>query len=246
VDILSVVASGAESFRSRLLEVPGTMHCPVDADTDSRNDFTWTNLLLTSPSFRHAHVETFGVPGRISVLHVCIFPHHDDPGPIFGFDMIAGHSKVTGIFLDLSGTISNLPVPRLRDVVESDALAEFVERRPLPAWGTIFSPDVLAIRPVNSTEIEKGLQLGLRALGGFLSHAKSPSKSSSAAIGAGQQRYIDAQRQNEHTFRMLSGFVGMERARKFIDETLFPSLTRVASDPVNAQERASGHAEYAA
>ena len=31
------------------------------------------------------------------MMHVCIFPNLDNNGPIYGFDVIAGKNKMTGV-----------------------------------------------------------------------------------------------------------------------------------------------------
>lgn len=162
------------------------------------------------------------MPGRLSVLHVCIFPQLDDPAPIYGFDMIAGPARVTGIFLDLSPVLCGPPTLRLPEVADAGALARFSAPRSLPDWGDIFSPDVLAIRPADLDEVAQAIALAHQALDGLLARAQIVSVD--PRIAEGQARYIAGQRRNEHTARMLAGFVGAEPARQFIDEVLFPSV----------------------
>jgi phycocyanobilin:ferredoxin oxidoreductase len=182
----------------------------------------WQNTLLTAGTFRRAHVETFAVAERVSVLHVCLFPHLHDAAPIFGFDMVAGPARVTGIFLDLSPVTHRPPRPGLRDVVAGAALDSFATRRVLPEWGEIFSPDMLAIRPTDLNEVDHALALAKTALDGVLRATQNGPGVPSAEIVAGQARYAEGQRRNEHTARMLAGFIGAEAARRFIDEVLFP------------------------
>lgn len=187
----------------------------------------WHNTLLRADTFRRAHVETFALAGRISVLHVCVFPHLDDPSPVFGFDMVAGQSKVTGIFLDLSPVAGPAPRPGLRDAVGVQALAGFACRRPPPDWGTIFSADFLAVRPADAQEAQAAIGLARRALDALLASAGGRD-GDIAAVTQGQANYVEGQRRNEHTFRMLAGVIGPVEARRFINEILFP-------DPVHAR-----------
>jgi phycocyanobilin:ferredoxin oxidoreductase len=223
---LPLMAPAAALFRQRLLAEPGCtpLPMPVDLDLASRTpaDLQWNNLLLRSQTFRRAHVETFIVPGRITVLHVCVFPHLDDPAPIFGFDMVAGPARVTGIFLDLSPSTASPPLPGLSDVLDPSELASFATKRTLPEWGDIFSSDMLAIRPADIDETIRAICLARRALDCLLTMPRFRADPAPAAVAAGQARYSSGQRRNEHTLRMLSGFIGPTPARRFIDEVLFP------------------------
>lgn len=226
MNALPAMARAAAMFVARLRAEPGCVELPVPASEPFTAappaSLLWNNVLLRSESFRRAHVETFDVAERLSVLHVCVFPHMEDPGPIFGFDMVAGHSRVTGIFLDLSPVTSELPVPRLRDVVDRAALAGFAMPRALPAWGDIFSDDMLAVRPTTLDEVTRAIGLAEQALDVVLQACRGASDHASVEIAAGQARYITGQRRNEHTLRMLGGFIGLAPARRFIDEVLFP------------------------
>jgi phycocyanobilin:ferredoxin oxidoreductase len=167
-------------------------------------------------------VETLTLKDRISVLHVCIFPHFDDPSPIFGYDIIAGASKVTGIFLDLTGSLDQIPTPRLRDAIVSFGNIKFAQKRELPEWGMIFSPDIIAIRPVSDAELRISTEVALHALGLLLTAPRERDGSLAEEIKAGQRQYADAQRRNQHTFRMLSNIFGKECAVHFIENILFP------------------------
>jgi phycocyanobilin:ferredoxin oxidoreductase len=230
------MAEAAERFRAVLLATPGCVVQRVAPAVPQRDGVEWSNLLIAAPSFRHGHVETFVVPGRVSVLHVCLFPQLDDPAPIYGFDMVAGPARVTGIFLDLSPVVPGATVPRLPDIVGSTQLAGFTEARTLPTWGDVFSPDMLAVRPTDVTEVVRAIGLAEAALAGWLGRPIPPPGQTFRpdSIAAGQARYVAAQRRNEHTFRMLSGFVGIEAARRFIEDVLFPPVPCLGSLPSQA------------
>lgn len=220
---LALMNRAAAAFRDRLMAEPGCEALPVPAVLTVPPELHWQNTLLRAPNFRRAHVETFEVPGRLSVLHVCIFPHLDDPAPIFGFDMVAGSARVTGIFLDLSPIGQQPPRPSLRDMLGQDALAGFTGRRPPPEWGDIFSGDLLAIRPNDLGDVTRAIDMAKTALAGLLAAPRARA-GGLATIAAGQERYIAGQRRNEHTFRMLAGFVGATAAERFISEVLFPPV----------------------
>jgi hypothetical protein len=181
----------------------------------------WHNTLFAGPCIRRAHVEFLEMPDRFAVLHICIFPHLHNPGPIFGFDMICGRAMATGAFLDFSPTTPAPPTPSLHEAIPH-AHANFTHLRDRPPWGAIFSNDFLAIRPANDTEATAALALAQTALAYYLARLPTPQPNPDPAIAAGQARYIRAQRTNPHTLRMLSRFVGAAAARRFIEDTLFP------------------------
>ena len=226
MDALPLMARAAANFRARLGAEPGCITLPVPSvfphDPPPSDALLWDNLLLRSDRFRRAHIETLDVAERLSVLHVCVFPHLDDPTPIFGFDMIAGPARVTGIFLDLSPVTNRLPEPSLSDVVGLPALAGFAKRRTLPDWGSIFSVDVLAVRPADLDEVSRAIFLAEKAVDGVLRSRGLPADAARAEIAVGQSSYAAAQRRNEHTLRMLAGFIGLVPARRFVEEVLFP------------------------
>ena len=186
----------------------------------------WQNTLFHSASFRRLHIELFEVRSHFAVLHVCVLPHVSCRAPIFGFDMVAGLEQATGMFLDYSPVTACAPAPCLGDVVTGAIRASFKTPRAAPSWGSIFSKDFFAIRPADRNEVETALTLAERALEIFLAslpeESQGLSRQADEAAVKGQTAYAMAQRQNPHTFRMLSRHVGQHAARTFIDEILFP------------------------
>ena len=82
---------------------------------------------------------------------------------------------------------------------------------------------MLAVRPTSAAEVAGAIALAEAALQGWLARPRAASGPGPASrIAAGQARYVAAQRRNEHTLRMLAGFIGAEAARRFIEDVLFP------------------------
>lgn len=188
-----------------------------------RRPIAWRNTLLRTPLWRRLHVEYFEIPGEIGVIHVCAFP---DPGlalPILGFDIVAGQARATGCFLDLSPTVpAAMPVTEgwARDL--APLRADLGEARPLPDWASaIFSPHAVAVRPRDPDEVGAGLALGAATLARMLRlGAAAPAEP--GAMRAAAARYVDGQRRNERTRRMLAACVGATLADRFIADCLFP------------------------
>jgi len=175
------------------------------------HEYGWENFQYRSPKFRLGHVQIFKQE-KFAAIHCCVFPHGVDPAPIYGFDVVAGENKVTGVFMDLSPTVketnpfTNINVGRIRD---------------RPEWGDIFSPHWLACRPsleeldIVGNEAVKVLIQYLPTLGDL---------GDQSAIIAGQNRYCLKQRQNQHTRKALTNILGANGAEEYMSTVLFPTI----------------------
>lgn len=176
-------------------------------------DFGWDNQRWFSSQFRLAHVERFRQP-KFSVLHMVIFPHVTDPSPIFGFDIIASDTKVTGVFFDRSPTISCWgPITD----------QSFGSERVRPEWGTIFSEHWIACRP-NQAECEQICDLACVTLSNYLSRLGQTQSVLVHDIVQAQNMYSVQQRKNTHTTTVIKRLLGEERGTYFINDILFPVI----------------------
>jgi len=182
-----------------------------DVEVIPTEDYGWENFRYKSPKFRLAHVEIFNQE-RFMVVHCCIFPHANDPTPIYGFDVIAGEHKVTGVFMDLSPTIA--------EPGEFHKL-KFLKPRERPEWGHIFSQNWIACRP-NKEELIAIIGESKKILKDYLTNVGTVT-GDAEAIAAGQNRYCEFQRKNEHTYKALKNLRGEAGARAFMDDILFPT-----------------------
>jgi len=173
-------------------------------------DYGWENHRYSSPRFRLAHVEIFKQE-RFAVVHCCIFPHVSDPSPIFGFDVISGESKITGVFMDLSPTVNDPQPFTDLDVGRS---------RDRPEWGAIFSPYWLACRPTQE-EMQLIGNESVAVLERYLTTLGAVGLISEIAIA--QNRYCTQQQKNEHTRKALVNLLGQSGADEFMREILFPT-----------------------
>lgn len=239
-DLIALLDQASQDFTTmlraaqgaRLLPAPDWLEAARDAGA-LRRPLAWRNTLVRTRQLRRAHVEFFSIPGEIGVLHVCIFPALDRALPIFGFDVVAGRGKATGCFLDLSPTVpAAAPVITGWGARAAAVAAGMGMARPLPAWASMFSDHVLAVRPGSPVEVAEGLRFGMASLAALLNEAR-PRPAEPAAMRAAQLRYIAAQRQNERTRAMLAGCIGPALADAFIARCLFP-------DPPRANRLAAG------
>ena len=176
-------------------------------------EYGWENHRYSSPRYRLAHVEIFN-QDRFMVVHTCVFPHANDPAPIFGFDVIAGEHKVTGVFLDLS--------PTVREPERFHEL-RFKTQRERPEWGGIFSENWIACRP-DKEEMMLIIAEAQRLLKRYLTEIVGKEIVDPADVIQGQNRYCEQQRKNEHTYKALKNLIGERAARQFMDEILFPTI----------------------
>lgn len=177
----------------------------------STPDYGWQNHRFSSPLFRLAHVEIFRQP-KFAVVHCCVFPHADDPAPIYGFDVIASETKVTGVFMDLSPTVS---------AVDAFLKIQIGKERIRPEWGDIFSPHWLACRP---TLEELGIigNEAVRLLKDYF--LMLGQKGPKDKIVAAQNHYCLQQQKNEHTRKALVNLIGESRTEEFMTKILFPCI----------------------
>jgi hypothetical protein len=177
-------------------------------------DFGWENTRWFSKQFRLAHVERFRQP-KFSVLHTVIFPHVMDPSPIFGFDIIASDTKVTGVFFDRSPTITCWgPI--------SDK--QFGRMRDRPEWGTIFSDHWIACRPESVTETSEICDLACDTLISYLSKLGEQTSPRVHDIIQAQNTYSLQQRKNTHTTTVIRKLLGEHMGTHFINHILFPVI----------------------
>jgi phycocyanobilin:ferredoxin oxidoreductase len=174
-------------------------------------DYGWENHRYSSPKFRQAHVEIFRQE-KFGVVHCCIFPHADDPAPIYGFDIIAGESKITGVFMDLSPTEN--PTQQFCDI-------ELGKDRQRPEWGDIFSPHWIACRP-SPAEAEVIGNTAVSLLEKYFTMLGA--KGNRETITRAQNYYCSQQQKNEHTRKALINLIGLEKTNEFMTEILFPCI----------------------
>ena len=139
-EIIRIFDASATEF-----EEPGLAHF---------NNDLWVNRVWRNDDVRRAHIDV--VDARDSkglwMMHVCVFPVLNNPGPIYGFDVIAGKNKMTGAFHDFSAS-ADLDNPMIAGYKE--AVADFIptKQRQLPEWATnIFTDKMLAAGNVGTEE----------------------------------------------------------------------------------------------
>lgn len=214
--IFELLDSAVEGMIQRL------NHYPIS--TKETHHFPWRTYTWESDTFRRANLDIIDVRDtkKLYMMHLCVFPHLDDPSPVFGFDLVAGPKLVTGAFHDFS-PIGTSP---MNDWFAS-SVAEFIptKRRELPSWAkAIFSDSMLAASSVKDpVELQNIITLMLKNLDYFLAHVGTIRTSDN--FTPQQNHYCFNQKQNPHTPRVMAA-LGFDEimTQDFIQNCLFPEL----------------------
>ena len=214
-EIINIFEENATEF-----DEPGLAHF---------NNDLWINRVWRNNDVRRAHIDV--VDARESkglwMMHVCVFPVLNNDAPIYGFDVIAGKTKMTGAFHDFSAS-STLDHPMIDGYKE--AVADFIpkKQRQLPEWATnIFTDKMLAAGNVNTEEeavaIIELAQNNLRAY--FDEVGEFTGAGNRDEVIAAQNYYCHNQQQNPHTPRTMKS-LGLDEADvdKFCTDMLFPKI----------------------
>lgn len=192
------------------------------------NQPNWINKVWSGPTYRRAHIDVVDARNTkgLWMMHCCIFPHITNPGPIFGFDVIAGRNKITGCFHDFSPTIDteHPMILGFRDIVNSFS---WKKERQLPEWAkTIFSPYMIAAGNVNdSVELDQILEICYITTDYYVKNIGMYNNSCENSA-AKQNIYCQNQKQNPHTPKvMISLGLNNEDVKTFIQECLFPEIS---------------------
>lgn len=182
------------------------------------------DIVFTSNRYRRAHISIVDAreTKKVWMLHVTVFPHYNDPSPIYGFDIVAGPSKVSGAFHDFSPAGDPTSFMWLWYNAQVNGL-EWNKTRELPDWAKqIFSRSIVAIGAVGEEELNAFIKVGLTNLEFYLSNV-GKDQQDVASYDMVQNRYCQYQKQNPHTPRVLVnlGFTDKE-AKDFINTNLFP------------------------
>ena len=174
---------------------------------------------------RKLHLETARLGAGLQILHCVFFPEASHDLPVFGADVVAGRAGVSAAIVDLSPVTGQLPAAIDRELAALPR-APFAEERELPGWGSIFSPHVLFVRPVDAVEEARFVDhvaavLGVLAAVVAQGTAQEPGHPATVARWEGQQRYCKQQKQNDKTRRVLEKAFNPAWADQYIEILLF-------------------------
>ena len=194
---------------------------------DRFNQPGWVNRVWTSENYRRAHVDVVDARETkgLWMMHCCIFPHLHNDAPIFGFDVVAGKSKITGCFYDFSPA-GDSEHPLCEWFADEAASFDWNKKRKLPEWAErIFSESMIAAGNVQKEdELEQIYQMAKRGVDHYLQAVGETNNTTSSTKDA-QNYYAFNQKQNPHTPRVMASLgLNEDDVTVFIQECLFPDL----------------------
>lgn len=193
--------------------------------TNLNHNYNWHNELWTSSRYRRSHIEIvdFRETHNIYILHSTIFPHFNDPSPIWGFDAVCGPNKITGAFHDFSCTGDRTSFMYLWFKAKVNEL-EWNKPRQLPDWAKqIFSPAMIAVGNLQEeSEIDQLCKTALTTLDFYLQNI-GLDQELQGNYKAEQNRYCYYQKKNPHIIQsMVAMGVPETTMQQFVDQVLFP------------------------
>jgi hypothetical protein len=187
----------------------------------------WINRVWTSDNYRRAHIDVVDARDTkgLWMMHCCVFPHTNDPSPIFGYDVIAGKNKITGCFHDFSST--GYPThPLIEWFGDEVGKLEWRKTRELPDWAQrIFSRNMIAAGNVSKEdELDQIMDMVVHNLDHYL-ECIGETKSDYIDNTGMQNIYCENQKMNPHTPKVMTSLgLNEDDVRVFIDECLFPEI----------------------
>jgi hypothetical protein len=192
------------------------------------DEYDWHNTLYSSQKYRRAHIEIVDKRDShgIYILHTTVFPHFNDPSPIFGFDAVCGKNKITGAFHDFSHAGDPTSFMYLWFKARVHGL-EWNKPRELPEWARmIFSPAMVAAGNLqDQSEVDQLCDTAKTTLDFYLNNV-GLDQQSGADYHMAQNRYCHWQKQNPHVVRsMVSMGIPENTMKSFVNNVLFPEVT---------------------
>jgi hypothetical protein len=194
---------------------------------DRFNQPGWVNRVWTSENYRRAHIDVVDARDTkgLWMMHCCVFPHTNNPAPIFGFDVVAGKTKITGCFHDFSPAGDTFH-PMIEWFSDEVAKLEWRKQRELPEWAKrIFTESMVAAGNVSDeAELAQISEMASYNLNHYLS-AVSETNNTALDTTAHQNYYCDNQKQNPHTPKVMASLgLNEEDIAVFIQDCLFPEI----------------------
>ena len=196
---------------------------------DRFNKPGWTNRTWSNMSIRRAHIDVVDARETkgLWMAHICLFPMKKNGGPIYGFDIIAGKSKITGAFHDFSPLLKK-EHPLTRWFIEENKWFKPSKVRELPDWAkAIFSEGMIAAGNVREEkELEQICTLALSNLNAYIDKiGHFNSDSNEEDVIRAQNFYCENQQKNPHTPKTMQSLgLPEEDIKLFCADNLFPTI----------------------
>jgi len=191
------------------------------------HDYDWHSRVYSSRHYRRAHVHTVDRRDshKILILHATVFPHYNDPSPIWGFDAVCGPNKITGAFHDFSNG-GDPDHAMMQWFAGKSQQYQWQRPRQLPEWAqAIFSENMIAAGNVSAgPELDSICDLAQDSLAYYLDHV-GHSQQDVADYHMIQNRYCHYQKQNPHVVNsMVTMGTTENKIRRYMNEIQYPEI----------------------
>lgn len=186
---------------------------------------TIENRCYQTTHFRKLHLELAKVGNMLDILHCVMFPRSEYALPMFGCDLVGGRGQISAAIADLSPLSADgtLPIDYTSALTKLPT-GKFESPRELPAWGDIFSPFCIFVRPGNPAEealflskVQAFLEIHCtKAIAAVISSDEQQNQNL-----ASQKYYCTKQQQNDKTRRVLEKAFGADWANYYMTTVLF-------------------------
>ena len=187
----------------------------------------WVNMVWESDTYRRAHIDVVDARETkgLWMMHCCVFPHTDNPAPIFGFDVVAGKNKITGCFHDFSPA-GDPNHPLIEWFGHEVSRYEWNKKRELPDWAKrIFTEHMIAAGNVQEEhELVQILGMARKTLDHYLENV-GETRGKATNTKDQQNFYAQNQKMYPHSPKVMTSLgLNEEDVRIFVQECLFPEI----------------------
>ncbi|MEI7664474.1 MAG: phycocyanobilin:ferredoxin oxidoreductase [Synechococcaceae cyanobacterium ELA263] len=221
----------AERIRQCRRQLPELATLEIDADLEAISgsldgeELFILNEVHRCRGLRKLHLETARLGKGLQILHCVFFPDPRYDLPIFGADIVAGPAGVSAAIADLSPVTAELP-QGIHEALDQQRRPSFSQPRELPAWGSIFSPHVLFVRPAGPEEEQlfiEAVVTMLQVLAAAVQAGEPQPIADPATVQRwqGQLSYCRQQKQNDKSRRVLEKAFNPAWAERYIEDLLF-------------------------
>ena len=231
LELHPLVTSLAEQIRTCRTALPDLSPLAVDPALEAISGMLdgetlfIRNELHQCLGLRKLHLEIARLGMGLQILHCVFFPDPRFDLPVFGADIVASKAGISAAIVDLSPVCDALP-NAVSQPLSALKLPPFQQVRDLPAWGTIFSPYVRFIRPVDEQEetwfvglVAEYLNILRQAI--LATAPDAVNELPTIDRQQGQLSYCRQQKRNDKTRRVLEKAFGSAWADRYIEEMLF-------------------------
>lgn len=183
----------------------------------------WSNRQWTGLHFRSAQINSV-ITENIYMMHSCVYPQYNSSAPIFGFDVFAGKTKITGVFHDFSPTLDHNN-PMISWFEQQVVNTQWDKTRTLPDWAlAIFSPNIVAVGNLSDgPELNAVIELVNNSVGYYFNNLQLYHNKHINNI-VFQKYYCEKQKENPHNAPVLRRLgLSVEQVNQYIDTCLFPT-----------------------